>query len=108
MTIFFYFSINLMMVMGLAPVVGIPLPLMSFGGSAVMTVMFCLGLLMTSSGNNGQFAVELTGFSSHAGRRRRLRAATLVRGPPRPASPPVGASASSAWTHSSVGRAADS
>jgi rod shape determining protein RodA len=45
-TIFFYVSINLMMVMGLAPVVGIPLPLVSFGGSAVMTVMLCLGVLM--------------------------------------------------------------
>ena len=44
--IFFYVSINLMMVMGLAPVVGVPLPLVSFGGSAVMTVMLCLGLLM--------------------------------------------------------------
>ena len=39
-------SINLMMVMGLAPVVGIPLPLVCFGGSAVMTVMICLGILM--------------------------------------------------------------
>ena len=46
MTIFFYFTVNLMMVMGLAPVVGIPLPLVSYGGSAVMTVMICLGLLM--------------------------------------------------------------
>ena len=46
-TIFFYVSINLMMVMGLAPVVGIPLPLVSFGGSAVMTVMICLGILMS-------------------------------------------------------------
>ena len=45
-TIFFYVTVNLMMVMGLAPVVGIPLPLVSFGGSAVMTVMICLGLLM--------------------------------------------------------------
>ena len=45
-TIFFYFAINLMMVMGLAPVVGIPLPLVSFGGSAMMTVMLSLGLLM--------------------------------------------------------------
>jgi rod shape determining protein RodA len=45
-TVFFYVSINLMMVMGLAPVVGVPLPLVSFGGSAVMTVMLCLGLLM--------------------------------------------------------------
>src|SRR4029079_15107873 len=45
-TIFFYVAINLMMVMGLAPVVGVALPLVSFGGSAVMTVMLCLGLLM--------------------------------------------------------------
>jgi len=45
-TIFFYVAINLMMVMGLAPVVGIPLPLVSYGGSAVMTVMLCLGILM--------------------------------------------------------------
>jgi rod shape determining protein RodA len=44
--IFFYASINLMMVMGLAPVVGVPLPLISYGGTAVMTVMLCLGLLM--------------------------------------------------------------
>lgn len=46
MTIFFYVAINLAMVMGLAPVVGIPLPLVSFGGSAMMTVLLCLGLLM--------------------------------------------------------------
>jgi rod shape determining protein RodA len=45
-TIFFYVAINLMMVMGLAPVVGVPLPLVSFGGSAVMTIMLCLGILM--------------------------------------------------------------
>lgn len=45
-TIFFYVAINLMMVMGLAPVVGVPLPLVSFGGSAVMTVMLSVGLLM--------------------------------------------------------------
>jgi rod shape determining protein RodA len=45
-TIFFYVAINLMMVMGLAPVVGIPLPLVSFGGSAMMTVMLCIGMLM--------------------------------------------------------------
>ena len=45
-TIFFYMAINLLMVMGLAPVVGIPLPLVSYGGSAMMTVLICLGLLM--------------------------------------------------------------
>ncbi|HEY0114607.1 MAG TPA: rod shape-determining protein RodA [Allosphingosinicella sp.] len=44
--IFFYAAINLMMVVGLAPVVGIPLPLVSWGGSSMMTVMICLGLLM--------------------------------------------------------------
>lgn len=46
-TIFFYVAINLMMVMGLAPVVGIPLPLVSFGGSAQMTVLICVGVLMS-------------------------------------------------------------
>ena len=45
-TIFFYVAVNLMMVMGLAPVVGIPLPLVSYGGSAAMTVLIILGLLM--------------------------------------------------------------
>ena len=46
LTIFFYIAVNLMMVMGLAPVVGIPLPLVSWGGSSMLTVMICLGLLM--------------------------------------------------------------
>ncbi len=47
MTIFFYFMINLMMVMGLAPVVGIPLPLVSHGGTAMLTVMIAVGILMS-------------------------------------------------------------
>jgi rod shape determining protein RodA len=47
MTIFFYVTINLLMVMGLAPVVGIPLPLVSHGGTAMLTVMICLGILMS-------------------------------------------------------------
>ncbi len=51
-TIFFYVAINLSMVMGLAPVVGIPLPLVSFGGSAQMTVFLCLGILMSIDRNN--------------------------------------------------------
>jgi rod shape determining protein RodA len=46
-TIFFYASINMAMVMGLAPVVGIPLPLISFGGTAQMTVLICFGILMS-------------------------------------------------------------
>ncbi len=52
MTIFFYFAINMMMVMGLAPVVGIPLPLFSYGGSAMLTVMICLGILMSIARTN--------------------------------------------------------
>jgi rod shape determining protein RodA len=47
LTIFFYIAINLMMIMGLAPVVGIPLPLISHGGSAMLTCMICLGMLMS-------------------------------------------------------------
>jgi rod shape determining protein RodA len=50
-TIFFYTAINLLMVMGLAPVVGIPLPLVSYGGSAMLTVMICLGVLMSIDRN---------------------------------------------------------
>ncbi|NML91141.1 rod shape-determining protein RodA [Sphingobium sp. YC-XJ3] len=45
-TLFLYVGINLSMVMGLAPVVGIPLPLMSYGGSAMLTVLLLLGILM--------------------------------------------------------------
>lgn len=45
-TIFFYVCINLMMVTGMAPVVGIPLPFMSHGGSSMMTNMICVGTLM--------------------------------------------------------------
>lgn len=45
-TIFFYVAINLMMVMGLAPVVGIPLPFMSHGGTSMLTNMICIGTIM--------------------------------------------------------------
>ncbi|MDN3645485.1 rod shape-determining protein RodA [Pontixanthobacter aestiaquae] len=45
-TMFFYIAINLLMVMGFAPVVGIPLPFMSHGGSSMLTNMLCIGALM--------------------------------------------------------------
>ncbi|MCW3848838.1 rod shape-determining protein RodA [Sphingomonas sp. LB-2] len=51
-TIFFYVAINMAMVMGLAPVVGVPLPFISFGGTAVMTAMICLGILMSFDRQN--------------------------------------------------------
>jgi rod shape determining protein RodA len=43
---FLYIMINALMVMGLIPVVGIPMPLVSYGGTAMMTVMFGFGLLL--------------------------------------------------------------
>lgn len=46
-TLFLYVGINIAMVIGLAPVVGIPLPLLSYGGSAMMTVLILLGVLMS-------------------------------------------------------------
>lgn len=51
-TIFFYVSINMAMVMGLAPVVGVPLPLISFGSSAQMTFLICIGILMSLDRQN--------------------------------------------------------
>ena len=53
-TLFFYLAINMMMVTGLAPVVGIPLPLISFGGSAQMTTLICVGILMSLDRENRQ------------------------------------------------------
>src|SRR5579872_5598909 len=43
---FLYVFINTAMVMGLIPVVGVPLPLVSYGGTAMLAVMFGFGLLM--------------------------------------------------------------
>ena len=44
---FFYIMINGLMVMGLIPVVGIPMPLISYGGTAMLAVMFGFGLLLS-------------------------------------------------------------
>ena len=43
---FLYVFINTAMVIGLIPVVGVPLPLISYGGTAMIAVMFGFGLLM--------------------------------------------------------------
>jgi rod shape determining protein RodA len=45
-TFFLYVFINMAMVMGLIPVVGVPLPLISYGGTAMMTLLFGFGLLL--------------------------------------------------------------
>jgi len=44
---FLYMFINVAMVMGLLPVVGVPLPLVSYGGTAMLTLMLGFGLLMS-------------------------------------------------------------
>ena len=43
-----YIFINLAMVMGLAPVVGVPLPLISYGGTVVLVVMAAFGLMLSA------------------------------------------------------------
>ena len=47
-TFFFFFSVNMAMVMGLAPVVGVPLPLVSYGGSAMLVLMAAFGLVQSA------------------------------------------------------------
>jgi rod shape determining protein RodA len=44
---FFYFFVNVGMVSGILPVVGIPLPLISYGGTALVTLMAAFGMLMS-------------------------------------------------------------
>lgn len=44
--VFFYVFINIAMVMGLIPVVGVPLPLISYGGTAMLTLMIGIGFLI--------------------------------------------------------------
>ena len=46
--LFFYVFINIAMVMGLIPVVGVPLPLISYGGTAMLTLMIGIGFLICS------------------------------------------------------------
>jgi len=40
--------VNLSMVMGLAPVVGVPLPLLSYGGSAMLVLMVAFGFVQSA------------------------------------------------------------
>ena len=47
-TFFFYFAVNMSMVMGLAPVVGVPLPLVSYGGSAMLVLMAAFGIVQSA------------------------------------------------------------
>ena len=46
-TLFLYVFINIGMVMGLLPIVGVPLPFISYGGSALLTSMTAIGLIIS-------------------------------------------------------------
>jgi len=47
-TFFFYLAVNLSMVMGMAPVVGVPLPFLSYGGSSMLVLMLAFGLVQSA------------------------------------------------------------
>jgi len=48
MTFFLFFAVNMSMVMGLAPVVGVPLPLVSYGGTAMLVLLIGFGLVQSA------------------------------------------------------------
>ena len=47
-TFFLFFAVNMAMVMGLIPVVGVPLPLISYGGSAMLVLLLAFGLIQSA------------------------------------------------------------
>jgi len=47
-TFFLFFAVNMSMVMGLAPVVGVPLPLVSYGGTAMLVLLIGFGLVQSA------------------------------------------------------------
>ncbi len=54
LVVFVYAFVNMAMVMGVVPVVGVPLPLISFGGTAMLTVLTCIGLAMSGYVNRDE------------------------------------------------------
>ena len=47
-TFFLFFAVNMSMVMGIAPVVGVPLPLVSYGGSAMLVILVAFGFVQSA------------------------------------------------------------
>jgi rod shape determining protein RodA len=47
-TFFCFFAVNMLMVTGLAPVVGVPLPLVSYGGSSMLVLLIAFGLVQSA------------------------------------------------------------
>ncbi len=53
-SIFIYITVNMSMVLGLLPIVGSPLPIMSYGGSSMLATMIGFGIVMSSKIHNRQ------------------------------------------------------
>lgn len=53
LVLFVYVFVNIGMVIGILPVVGVPLPFFSYGGTALLTLAIALGILMSVSGHRG-------------------------------------------------------
>lgn len=56
---FFHFIVNVGMVMGIMPITGIPLPFMSYGGSALLTNMMAIGLIMSINSRRLDFTSSI-------------------------------------------------
>ena len=56
-SIFIYITVNMSMVLGLLPIVGSPLPIMSYGGSSMLATMIGLGIVMSTKIYNRQLII---------------------------------------------------
>ena len=54
---FVYVAVNMSMVLGLVPIVGAPLPIMSYGGSAMLSMMIGLGIVMSCKINSQEVVI---------------------------------------------------
>jgi cell division protein FtsW len=84
-------TINLFAVMGLAPLTGVPLPFVSYGGSSLMTTLFVVGLILNVARGGTAKAVGAGATQGRPARRAPARSTgagklRVVNGGPRPAS----------------------
>jgi cell division protein FtsW len=62
--------INLGAVLGLAPLTGIPLPFVSYGGSSLVVELVCVGILLNIAGNGGRATAQVSDRNRRHGRPR--------------------------------------